>query len=57
MTKVLLAAAAALVLSACSNMGCDLAGNDRSGAGSCGLHTTFLASAAAAKHPHALGKS
>ena len=57
MNRVLLAAAVALVLSACSNMGCDLAGNDRSGAGTCGLHTTFLASAAAAKHLHPLGKS
>ena len=57
MKGMLLAAAAALALGACSNLGCDASGSDRSSAGMCGLHTTFLANAAHANHARPLAKA
>jgi hypothetical protein len=57
MLRALLVAAAALVLTGCSNFACGGAANRGYAAGDCGLHTTFFASAAARAHPHALAKS
>jgi hypothetical protein len=56
MLRALLVAAAALVLTGCSNFACGGAANRGYAAGDCGFHTTFFASAARAL-PRALAKS
>ena len=51
MIRVILAAAALVLLAGCSMVNCGAAASPGYDAGDCGIHTTFLA--AGEPHPHA----
>jgi hypothetical protein len=57
LVKLVLAAAAALVLSGCSMLGCGASADNQREAGSCSAGTTFLTSGAASARPAAFTKS
>jgi hypothetical protein len=57
MLRLIVAAAAAVLLGGCNMMSCAGDAGGRSGAADCGIHTTFFAAVTAKPHPRALAKS
>ncbi|HXQ12443.1 MAG TPA: hypothetical protein VN805_15730 [Caulobacteraceae bacterium] len=57
MIRLILAAAALLLLAGCNMVNCDGAAAPGYGAADCGIHTTFLAAAATHARPRPLAKS
>ncbi len=56
MIRALLAAGLLVLLAGCNILSCGATGSTNYGAGDCGFHTTFLASAAAPAHQRLLAK-